>query len=305
MTAKASDDGLRARIAGPVHVVPTPFAADGAVDWEGLRRVVEIGVAGGAPITLLTAGSSLLPSLSDEELRAVTRAVVDQVAGRTLTVAATRPTSAPAAAAFAAACREMGVDVIMPTPWLIGDADAAGVVAFYEAVAAVMPTMIVGFPPHAALDRLVDNPGIVAFKEDGSNDYGIATAAKYAARLPMLSGGLLARHLALWPHGVRAGFCEYHSFAPWIGQAYWGALDRGDTETARAIAADVDLPFLAMDGQYTGGLHAVWHAALEIRGLASRHLRPPLVSLPADEMARLAAALDRLGLLSPPAGSAR
>src|SRR6476659_10352529 len=81
---------LRARVRGPVNSIYTTFTRDGDLDWPGIRNMIDMGIAGGSDICLLTFGDSQLDFLNDAEVAELTRVVVEQTAGRTLTVAATK-----------------------------------------------------------------------------------------------------------------------------------------------------------------------------------------------------------------------
>ena len=97
---------------GPVNSLPTPFLPDGEIDWDGVRKIIDVGIEGGSGVSLLTYGDSQFDFLSDAEVEALTTCLVDQVRGRALTVAATRRWSDARAVDFAHFCRQLGVDAL-------------------------------------------------------------------------------------------------------------------------------------------------------------------------------------------------
>jgi 5-dehydro-4-deoxyglucarate dehydratase len=286
---------IRAQLIGPVNSIPTPFLAGGAIDREGFRSIIETGIAGGSGISLLTPGDSQFDFLTDEEVAELTRLLVEQVRGRALTVAATRRWWTGQAVEFARFCRDLGVDVLMVLP--PDPSPPRGRIDHYRAVAAVMPVMLVGFPGYDILDGLLDVPNICCFKEDGTLEYAIRTLRRYGERWRIMTGGSLWRHYAEWPYDCRAFMCCYSSFAPSVAQRYWSAVQNGDETRARELLTRVDGPFFDLHGTFPGGIQAVWRGALELNGIASRYLRPPMISASDVDLERLRGELATLGLL--------
>lgn len=293
---KKTVEEIQSLIDGPVNSIPTPFLPDGGIDWQGFRNLIETGISGGSKVSLLTAGDSQLDSVSGKELVEMTRALVDQVRGRALTVAAvfrwwTRP-----AVEFACCCRDLGVDVLMVLPTERA-ADPKGLIAYYKAVAEVMPMMLVGYPAEAVLDGLVDTPGICAFKEDGTEAYAIRAMSRYGKRWKFITGGGYLRHYTQRPFGCRAYFSYFSCFIPKLAQDYARAIDQGDQAGIQRIVAGIEQPLFELSSAYPGGLQAVWRALAEMRGIASRYLRTPHLSLSDADMERLRQELKPLGLI--------
>src|SRR6188472_4523330 len=107
---------LQARVQGPVNSVYTTFTREGELDWPGIRAMIEAGISSGSEISLLTFGDSQLDFLSDQEVAELTRVIVEQTAGRALTVAATKRWSQRQTLEFARYCKNLGVDMLMMLP---------------------------------------------------------------------------------------------------------------------------------------------------------------------------------------------
>src|SRR3954452_116249 len=156
---------LRVRVRGPVNSIYTTFTKDGELDWPGIRAMIEAGISGGSDICLLTFGDSQLDFLRDQEVAELTRVVVEQTAGRALTVAATKRWSQRQTLEFARYCKDFGVDMLMMLP-----SDHAfsseGKIGWYRSAAHQIPVMLVGFPTFDVLDAVRNEPRICAFKED-------------------------------------------------------------------------------------------------------------------------------------------
>jgi 4-hydroxy-tetrahydrodipicolinate synthase len=287
---------LRARVQGPVNSIYTTFTCAGALDWPGIRAMIEAGIAGGSGVSLLTYGDSQFDFLSDQEVAELTRVLVEQTAGRALTVAATKRWWQGTAIEFARFCRDLGVDLLMMLP---SDhaTSVAGKIAWYKAVARELPVMLVGYPTHDILDGLLDEPRICAFKEDGTLEYSLDTLIRYGGRWAFITGGMYRRHLAQWPYGCRAFFSWTSSFAPQVAARYWAAVQRGDYADAAAVVTSIEAPVFRLMQRYPERFQDILRGALELNGVAQRYLRAPRRSLTDGEMEELAAVLAPLGLL--------
>ena len=297
MSKTKTPSEIKDLLEGPVSSIPTPFLRDGEVDWKGVRNIIETGISGGSGVSLLTYGDSQFEFLSDDEVARLTRILVEQAKGRALTVAANRRWWTGKTVEFARYCRELGADVLMVLPPAQATA-VKGLIEYYRAAAEVMPVMLVGAPSYEVLDGLVGVPNICCFKEDGTEAYAVETMARYGENWKFMTGGGLWRNFTQWPVGCSAFMCVFSSFAPQVGQCYWKAFQAGDPAAAGKIIRDFDRPFFSLGEKFPAGLHAAWHATLELKGIASRWLRPPALSLTDKEMERLSEMLDEMELLT-------
>lgn len=291
-----SIEEIRHLISGPVSSIFTPFERDGAIDWNGVRNIVERSTEG-SNVTLITYGNSQLEYLTDDELATLTRVAVEQSRGRSLIVASSRPWSTQHTVEFASYCKELGTDAIM---LYLGEytRTAAGseVVALYKAVAQELPVMIVGWPTHEVLDQLADEPNICSMKEDGTIEYAIDTVANYHAQWQMISGGGLHRHFCLWPSGCQAFMSVWSFLKPEVNHRYWQALQSNDLQTACEVVSQNDNPLFAFTSKYRGGNQTAWRGIFEILGISSRYRRAPMPSLTDAEMEMLREDIKELGL---------
>lgn len=290
-------DEIKDKLTGPVNSIPTPFLKDGQIDWDGFRNIIEVGISGGSGVSLLTYGDSQFDHLSDEEVAELTKCLVDHVAGRALTVAATRRWSNNKAVEFAHYCKELGADILMVLP--SDHALPQGKIVHYRQIADVMPLMLVGWPPHEILDALVDHPNICSFKEDGAVDYAPDTMQKYSQYWKFMTGGGLWRNYTQWPWNP-AYFSFFSSFAPHVAKDYWTAYQRKDAEKAGCIIREIEKPFGALANSVGGKFQALWRAAFELNGISARFLRAPMVSATDEEMEMLRDPIDELGLITHP-----
>ena len=148
---------------GIYHILATPFLDDGALDVEGIPRLVDAVLGSGVTgITILgIAGEA--HRLTDEERRRVVDAVVKEVRGRVAVAVGVSASGTHLASAFAVMAREHGADAVMVAP-PAGARNLDAVAEYYQAVAAAarLPVVLQDEPvttqvvmPPAFLARLV------------------------------------------------------------------------------------------------------------------------------------------------------
>ena len=307
---RMTPDEIKTQLEGPVMSIPTSFLADGAIDYDGVANVIETGIAGGTQVALLTVGDSQFAFMREQEVADVTQFVLDRAGGRAMVVAATGLWATAQSVEFAHYARDIGADVLMAAP--AGQiADPVAVAAHYQAIAAVMPVMIVGFPPHAMLERLVDEPNICCMKEDGTDAYAVQTIESFDRHWKFMSGGKLGRHMLQWTYGCRSFMDWSTSFAPHLGMGLWESLQSGDVPAAAKVVRDIETPLFDLSGHptvvrtgqtYPGGWQSLWRTCLELNGIASRYLRLPNRSGSEADLERIKPELLRLGLVASSSG---
>jgi len=119
---------------GIFHVLATPFTDDGALDVEGLPRLVEAVLATGVSGLTILGIAGEAHRLSDEERRRVVDAVVKAVGGYVPVVVGVSAGGTYLAAGFAAMAREHGADAMMVAP-PSGARNLDAVAEYYQAVA--------------------------------------------------------------------------------------------------------------------------------------------------------------------------
>lgn len=287
---------IRGRVRGPVNSIYTTFTRDGEFDWNGIRQLIDNGIENGSDITLLTFGDSQLGFMTDQEVAELTRVMVEQSAGRSLTVAATKRWATRTTIEFAEFCKGLGVDLLMTLPMDHVFSDE-GKINWYKAAAEVLPIMIVGFPTMGVLEGVKDEPRICSFKEDGTLNYTIDALVRYPNQWAYITGGMFKRHLTQWPYGVESYFCWAAGFAPDISRRYWTAIQGNDLSSAAEIVRTIEAPLFKLMDRYPEMFQDVIRGALELNGVAQRYLPSPRRSLTDSETEELSAALKPLGLL--------
>ena len=152
----------------------TPFGPDGSVDhgraWELAHHLVETGSDG--LVVAGTTGES--PTLSDDEMVALFRAVVEAVRGRARVIAGTGTNDTAHSVELTRRAAEAGCHGVLAVTPYYSRPSQDGLVAHFEAIAGAspLPVMLYNIPGRTGrrievgtLARLAAHPGIVAVKD--------------------------------------------------------------------------------------------------------------------------------------------
>lgn len=101
---------------GVFHILATPFREDGALDTEGLPRLVECALATGITGFTILGIAGEAHRLTDEERRRVVETVVKEVRGRVPVAVGVSASGTHLTTAFARMAREHGADALMVAP---------------------------------------------------------------------------------------------------------------------------------------------------------------------------------------------
>ena len=120
---------------GIFHILATPFREDGALDADGLPRLVECALATGVSGLTILGIAGEAHRLTDEERRRVVEIVVKETAGRRPVAVGVSASGTHLATAFARMAREHGADALMVAP-PAGLRNLDAVAEYYRTVAA-------------------------------------------------------------------------------------------------------------------------------------------------------------------------
>jgi 5-dehydro-4-deoxyglucarate dehydratase len=254
--------------------------------------MVTRGLRYGIRVFAMTAGNGQYHALDQDEIRAITAAMVEAANDEAIVIAATGDWWTGLTVDYARYADAVGADavqVMLPTR----AADEAGIVKHFEAVASAtkLPIVLHGQYSAPLLKKLLPAvPSIVAMKEDGELAYYIDRQVEFGDRLNIFAGGAESRFLVAQPYGAKAFYSTYSGFAPDISMRFWEAARRGDVKAAADITRRYDHPFIARFS------HPFWHATLEYFGVAQRYMRPPQPSFTDAQMADVKSFFDAQGL---------
>ncbi|MFH1009351.1 MAG: dihydrodipicolinate synthase family protein, partial [Candidatus Latescibacterota bacterium] len=276
----------------------------GAQDLESVRSTVEFAIGNDLKVLLLTSGDSNYELQSEEEIRAVARAVIEQAAGRaTVIVGTAYHWWHDQIVDFARYVVDLGADAIMPLrPQVaLGNSPFNEDPTFeiYRAVSEAVDCGIVlnGVFSMNLLGRLAEIPNVVALKEDAGDAWCHDALYAVGKKLAVFNGGQKWRFLygRLW--GMAGYMTTYGLLAPQVTHEFWSAVLRKELFAAAKIVDTYDNPFFGFAIAHPKGFHSVLQAAMEVFGRGPRWLRAPQPSLDDQEMVTLRAVFEELGLL--------
>lgn len=287
-------DEARERLKGPILSIPTTFTADYRVDHRGVATMIRRGIEHGIPVFAMTAGNGMYTSLLYDEIKDLTRTMVEAIGGRGVAVAAGGDWWTGQVVDYARFAESLGADVLqvmMPQ-----GCDEAASLEHFKTIASgtSLPLVLQGDVSVSLLQKLIEIPQVIALKEDVTLDFYIDRQRRFGKRLVVFGGGSEHRFLVAHPYGSECFYSAYAVFAPEVSMRFWKAVQAGDTKTPYEMVLKYDLPFLDRWS------HGFWRASLEHFGVAKRYLRPPQRSFTDEQMREVKAFYDGLGLYPPP-----
>lgn len=289
------------KIGGVYTALITPFA-DGAVDYETLRKLVErqvkSGVAGVVPVG--TSGES--PTLSYEEHCRVIRTVIEQVGGRCQVIAGTGANSTAEAIELTRRAREDGADATLQVTPYYNKPTQEGLFRHFSAVAdqGGLPVVLYNIPGRCGVPiaegtvaRLSRNPMVAAVKEAGGSVDRVS-AIRELCDLAVLCGDD-SLTLPMMSVGAVGVVSVASNLIPEEMVRMVGSFAAGDISAA-----------LSLHRKYYGLFRDLFietnpipiKCAMAMTGWIREEYRLPLCGMSAPDRDRLADTLRRCGLLS-------
>jgi 4-hydroxy-tetrahydrodipicolinate synthase len=127
---------IKQELEGVIPILPVPFVSSGAVDEASFRRVVEAAIGDGVHGVALFGLASEYAKLADSERVQLTRALVDQAAGRVPAIISITHHSLEVAKREAVTAAEIGADALMVLPPFFLSPGAEAVESHIGAIAA-------------------------------------------------------------------------------------------------------------------------------------------------------------------------
>lgn len=283
----------------------TPFRADGAVDEERVRALVERQIAGGVSLLVPCGTTGESATMTDEEQRRVIALTVEVARGRARVIAGAGGNATAGTVARAKAARAAGADAALVVTPYYNKPTQAGLTAHYRAVAEAVP----GFPvvPYnvpgrtganieaatlLALVRGVEN--IVAVKEASGNLAQIMAILRDRPDGFRVLSGDDAITLPLMALGADGIISVVSNEVPDLMSRMTDLALKGDWAGARALHFRL-LPL--MDANFLESNPGPVKAAMALLGLLEERFRLPLVPVQDRTRTRLRELLQELGVL--------
>ncbi len=278
----------------------TPFRRDGAVDLDAFRALLRYLVENGSDGVVVTGTTGETPTLTDDERFALYEAAVDELGGRHTVIAGSGTNDTAHSIHVTERAHAIGVDGFLVVTPYYNKPPQRGIVAHFEAVAAVTDKPIVAYDiparvvieiEEATIARLAEIPNVRAVKQAKPS----LDAARHvvACGLDLYAGDddLILPFLEV---GGVGGICVHtHVVGPQVKEMICRYRD-GDVERARELDEEL-APAIELLRVQTNPIAI--KAALNLLGREVGGLRLPLVEASPAEQQAVRSCLERLGLL--------
>ena len=290
---------------GCATALVTPFTADGAIDEDRLRALVERQIAGGVKLLVPCGTTGESATMTEDEDRRVIAITVEVARGRAQVIAGTGSNSTAAAIEYAQRARDLGADAMLQVaPWY-NKPTQEGLHAHFRAIAAAIPDtpiMLYNVPGRTSSNiaaqtvlRLArDCENIVAVKEASGNLSQIMEILRERpANFSVLSGddAVTLPLIALGAEGIVS--VASNEIPDLMSRMTSLALEGNWTE-ARALHYRL-LPLMEIN--FIESSPGPVKAAMAMMGLLEENFRLPLVPVQEQSRQRIREVLVELGLL--------
>jgi 4-hydroxy-tetrahydrodipicolinate synthase len=290
---------------GCATALVTPFKADGSIDEERLRALVDRQIVGGVRLLVpcgTTGESATMTEAEDQRVIAIT---VETARGRGHVVAGTGSNSTAAAIEYSQRARDLGADALLQVaPWY-NKPTQEGLYAHFRAIAEAVPEtpiMLYNVPGRTSSNiaaqtvlRLArDCENIVAIKEASGNLAQIMEILRERpANFRVLSGddAVTLPLIALGAEGIVS--VASNEIPDLMSRMTELALEGNWTE-ARALHYRL-LPLMEIN--FIESSPGPVKAAMAMMGLLAENFRLPLVPIQEQSRARIHEVITELGLL--------
>lgn len=288
---------------GCATALVTPFKADGAVDEDRMRALVDRQIKQGVKLLVPCGTTGESATMSEEEDARVIATTIDVARGRAKVIAGAGSNSTAAAIEYSQRARDLGADAVLQVaPWY-NKPTQEGLYAHFSAIARAvdLPIMLYNVPGRTSSNiaaqttlRLArDHENIVAVKEASGNFSQIMEILRERpANFSVLSGddSVTLPLIALGAEGIVS--VASNEIPDLMSQMTALALD-GQWDKAREVHYRI-LPL--MEVNFIESSPGPVKAAMAMMGLLEENLRLPMVPITEKSRARVRQVLTELGL---------
>jgi len=290
---------------GCATALVTPFTANGAVDEDRLRDLIEYQIAGGVRILVPCGTTGESVTMTDDENQLVIGTTVALARGRAKVIAGTGSNSTAVTIERSRNARVRGVDGILTVAPYYNKPTQEGLYAHFRAIAEAvegLPVVIYNVPGRTScniaaettlrLARDVEN--IVAIKEASGNLSQIMEILRSRPKGFRVISGDDSFTLPLIALGAEGLISVASNEAPELMSKLNDLALAGNWDEARALHYRL-LPLL--EANFIESSPGPVKAAMALMGLLEENLRLPLVPVQEKTRGRLREVLHELGLL--------
>ncbi|MFT3763779.1 MAG: 4-hydroxy-tetrahydrodipicolinate synthase [Pseudoxanthomonas sp.] len=289
---------------GSIVALVTPMHADGSVDYDALRKLVDWHVAEGTDCIGVVGTTGESPTVNVDEHCEIIRVAVEQAAGRVPVMAGCGGNSTAEAIDLAQYAKQVGADSQLQVVPYYNKPGQEGQYRHFKAIAEAtgdLPIVLYNVPGRSVADmqhdtvlRLAQVPGIVGIKEATGNIERALWLIREAPQGFSIYSGDDATAVALMLCGGHGNVSVTANLAPRLMHELCATALAGDIEKAMQIQMRL-LPLHRQLFVEANPIPVKW--AMSRLGLCGGALRLPLTELEPGNQARVEAALREAGLL--------
>ncbi len=290
---------------GCATALVTPFKADGAVDEDRLRALVERQITGGVKLLVPCGTTGESATMTEAEDQRVISIAVEVARGRARVIAGTGSNSTAVAIEYSQRARDLGAAAMLQVAPYYNKPTQEGLYAHFRAIAAAIPEtpiMLYNVPGRTSSNiaaqtvlRLArDCENVVAIKEASGNLSQIMEILRERpADFRVLSGddAVTLPLIALGAEGIVS--VASNEIPDLMSRMTELALD-GNWPEARALHYRL-LPLMEIN--FIESSPGPVKAAMAMMGLLEENFRLPLVPIQENSRARIREVINELGLL--------
>ena len=291
-------------ITGSLVAIVTPMHADGSLDLEGMRRLIDFHVQEGTDAIVVVGTTGESPTVDVEEHHELIRLSVEHAAGRIPVIAGAGANSTSEAIAMTKFAKSVGADAALSVVPYYNKPTQEGLYQHFKSVAEAVdiPVILYNVPGRTVADlqnettlRLAQIPNIVGIKDATGN---IDRACELIARAPegfsVYSGDDPTACLMLLMGG-KGNISVVANIAPRMMHEMCVAALKGDLAKAR----ELHFRMLGLHRQMfceANPIPVKW--ACQQLGLIEEGIRLPLTPLSPECHERVRVAMRQAGLLA-------
>lgn len=297
---------IQSKLRGTGVALVTPFTKNGAIDFNGLEKVIDYSVKGGVEyvVTLGTTGESV--NLTKEEKLEILDFTIEKTAGRVPVVAGFGGNSTHLVIKEIEQFHFKGVDAILSVSPYYNKPTQEGIYQHYKAIAAAAPKPVILYnvPGRTSSNmlatttlRLAQVENIIGMKEASGDFAQCMQIAKNKPKDFLLVSGDDNITLGLLSYGFDGVISVVGQAFPKIFTEMVRQGLKGNFAEARNLHYKLnDITDMLFAEGNPGGVKY----ALEVLGVCESHLRLPLVSISDDLKKKMKSAIDKLEPVAAP-----
>ena len=291
-------------ITGSIVALATPMLDDGAIDYPGLRRLVDWHVEQGTDCIVAVGTTGESPTVSVQEHLDIIRVCVEQAKGRIPIMAGCGANSTSEAIELARRAKEVGADCQLQVVPYYNKPTQEGLFQHFNAIAQAvdLPLVLYNVPGRTVADlqhdtvmRLAQVPGIIGIKEATGNIERAQWLIREAPKGFAIYSGDDPTAVALMMCGGQGNISVTANVAPGLMHQLCAAALAGDHRTAMDIQFKL-MPLHKHLFVEANPIPLKW--AMAKLGLCGPAMRLPLTPLSSQHHTVLESALRASGLLA-------